>query len=129
MDFEDVEDLLFSTPDSQDPLTLLWTEESDDETHSSAVNDYEPDDDLFDTTIQTSPDSWQLLSSPLLTAAEEPGSSTKDISMAIRNIGFANLDKLSVEVGKDSPRDRLHGALHKTKYVLIQKQALGHSSY
>ncbi|KAJ4352903.1 endodeoxyribonuclease [Ascochyta clinopodiicola] len=85
MDFEHVENLLFSVQGSEESFNNSWNEDFDDEMLDVANDEYESDDDLFDAPTQVASDSWDLLSSPLLTAAEISGLPHHDLMM--RNDG------------------------------------------
>lgn len=108
MDFEDVEDMLFSGPDSQKSFDDIGNEQSDDEEMLEvADNECESNDDLFDAPVEVTADSWRLLSSPLLTAADislqqQDSSSTSGTCLMI--------NKARPEVvGNTVPRDRYYG--------------------
>lgn len=108
MDFEDVEDMLFSGPDSQKSFDDIGNEQSDDEEMLEvADNECESDDDLFDAPVEVTADSWRLLSSPLLTAADislqqQDSSSTSGTCLMINKAR-------SEVVGNTVPRDRYYG--------------------
>ncbi|KAF2626578.1 DNA topoisomerase IV, alpha subunit [Macroventuria anomochaeta] len=108
MDLEDVEDMLFITPSSQESFDNLWDEDFyDEETLDVADNEYESDDDLFDAPLDVTADSWQLLSSsPLLTPADASIALQDDMVMGGSGDCLGSVEVLSVEVGKRMPRDR-----------------------
>ncbi|KAH6638757.1 Spo11/DNA topoisomerase VI subunit A [Boeremia exigua] len=55
-----MEDLLFITPDCQDSIDDLWHNSFDDDRMLDiADNEYESDDDLFDSQLDSTSDSWQ----------------------------------------------------------------------
>lgn len=77
MNFEDVEDLLFGDPGSQQAFDDLWDDDSDDfdddEMLDVAGNTHDLDhEDLLDPLALTTADSTQLPSSPTLIPELEP---------------------------------------------------------
>lgn len=108
MNLEDIEDMLFSVPDSQESSDNLWNEDSDDEMLDVADNDYESDDDLFDTPVEVRPDTWQLFSSPEFTAVEFSGSLHDGISLGDSCRTLVVNEGPRTDVGKRVPRDRCH---------------------
>lgn len=124
----DVEEILFSAPDSRESLDDSWSDTSENYMLDAVDNDYESDDDLFDNPSQVTPDSWQLLSSsPLPTAAEIPELSHDDISITEIDHGMVESMVLPMKAGKRSPRDRCHAETYKMAHA-DWKQTLGHSS-
>ncbi|KZM27096.1 ATP binding [Ascochyta rabiei] len=117
MDSEHVETLLFSLPGSQESFNNLWSEESDDEMLDVANDEYDSDDDLFDVPVQVTTDSWQLLSSPLLTAAETSGLPHDDLTMCKSGDASASDEALHVRMGGRSPRDR-HWVISRLEAML-----------
>ena len=117
MGLEDVEDMLFIAPDSQELPDDLWNEDFNDEGMLHvADNEYESDDDLFDAPMEETADSWQLLSSPLLTAADTATLSHNDLFMGDHSLPLGSNE--SVDTGKRLPRDRCCDTTCKTKLTL-----------
>lgn len=106
MDLEDVEDLLFGAPDSQQYFNNSWNDDFDDEEMLDVADNLHDsdDDDLFDALGLTTADSWQLLSSPSLTPADAPVTLQHNAVMSSADGGAR-----SVDVGTRRPRDRCHG--------------------
>jgi hypothetical protein len=127
MGFGDVEDMLFITPDSQEPPHDLWNEDFDDEEMLGvADNEYESDDDLFDAPVEGTAGSWQLLSSPLLTATDTVMLPHNDPLINDHSPSLASNE--SVDTGKRVPRDRCCNEACKMQLTLTLDQVLGHCS-
>ncbi|KAF1928237.1 meiosis-specific topoisomerase Spo11 [Didymella exigua CBS 183.55] len=103
MDLEDVQDLLFGAPDSQEDFEDLWNDEYDDEEMLDIADNLQTldDDDLFDTPGSPTADSWQLLSSPPLTPADALVTLQRDAVMTP-----VDCRAQSVDLDKQRPRDR-----------------------
>lgn len=106
MDLEDVEDMLFSASDSQESFDNLCDRDfHDDQILDVADNEYEFDDDLFDAPLEVT-DSWQLLSSPLLTSADASIAPRDDLLMGESGT-YSLVDAvLPMDMGKRISRDR-----------------------
>lgn len=127
MNFEDIEDMLFSVPDSQESSDNLWNEDSNDEMLDVADNDYESDDDLFDTPVEVRPDTWQLFSSPEFTAAEASGSPHDNMALGDSCKTLVVNEGPPVDVGKRVPRDRCYTKTCEMEEYANLEQTLGHS--
>ena len=127
MNFEDIEDMLFSVPDSQESSDNLWNEDSDDEMLDVVDNDYESDDDLFDTPVEIRPDTWQLFSSPEYIAAEVSGSPHDDMVLGDSCNTLVVNEGPPVDAGKRVPRDRCCTKTCEMEEHTDSGQTLGHS--
>lgn len=126
MDLRNVEDMLLGAPDAWDPLDNLWYDGSEEEMLDIAGDEYEFDQDLFDSPIEATADSWHLLSSRLLTPPEAPLVPSDD-QVLIHNCTSSLGEGASpVPSGKNLPCDRCHDRTSRKKHALTLEQTLGH---
>lgn len=118
------EELLFSTPATHDSIDDLWQEYFDDnKTFETTESEYESDDDLFNTRLEETPGSGQLLSSPLLTSVD--ASTILPDDRCLQDIDtYSKCD--AGTVSKSQSRDRWRSQTRRSENALTAEQVLGH---